>query len=69
MVLFNVHLKGIGQITITTHYEAVTLCVTPGNSVIKGPNATVFGLKIYSRSFNGFSLKLLSVGEVADLSG
>lgn len=54
MVLFDVHLKGSGQITITTHYEAVTLCVTPGNSMIKGPNATVFGLKIYSRSFNGF---------------
>src|SRR5690606_8178629 len=48
------HQMGSRQITITTHYESVTLCVSPGNSVLKCPNATVFGLKIYSWRFNGF---------------
>ena len=39
--LFNVKLEGHGMIAITTHYDPVTLLVTPGNPVITDPNATV----------------------------
>jgi uncharacterized protein (AIM24 family) len=39
--LFNVKLEGQGMIAITTHYDPVTLSVTPGNPVITDPNATV----------------------------
>lgn len=39
--LFNVRLSGHGMIAITTHYEPLTLMVTPGAPVITDPNATV----------------------------
>ncbi len=39
--LFNVHLSGSGMVAMTTHYEPVTLKVTPGQPVMTDPNATV----------------------------
>lgn len=39
--LFNVHLQGSGLLAITTHYDPVTLRVSPGHPVCTDPNATV----------------------------
>jgi uncharacterized protein (AIM24 family) len=39
--LFNVRCEGTGMIAFTTHYEPLTLKVTPGQPVITDPNATV----------------------------
>ncbi|PLR82730.1 MULTISPECIES: AIM24 family protein [Bacillus] len=39
--LFNVRLEGSGMVAITSHYEPVTLLVTPDNPVFSDPNATV----------------------------
>ena len=39
--LFNVRLEGTGLVAITTHYDPITLPVSPGNPVITDPNATV----------------------------
>ena len=39
--LFNVRLQGTGMVAFTTHYEPITLVVTPDNPVITDPNATV----------------------------
>jgi uncharacterized protein (AIM24 family) len=39
--LFNVKLEGSGMIAITTHYDPVTLLVSPGKPVVTDPNATV----------------------------
>lgn len=39
--LFNVSFAGTGMLAITTHYEPLTLRVTPGNPVFTDPNATV----------------------------
>lgn len=39
--LFNVTLKGKGNVAITSHYEPLTLLVRPGEPVITDPNATV----------------------------
>lgn len=39
--LFNVRLEGTGMIAITSHYEPLTLIVTPDNPVYTDPNATV----------------------------
>ena len=39
--LFNVRLQGNGLIAITTHYEPITLTVSPGQPVFTDPNATV----------------------------
>jgi uncharacterized protein (AIM24 family) len=39
--LFNVRLEGTGLIAIRTHYDPVTLHVTPGNPIRTDPNATV----------------------------
>jgi uncharacterized protein (AIM24 family) len=39
--LFNVYCEGTGMIAFTTHYEPLTLRVTPGQPVITDPNATV----------------------------
>ncbi|MFT8321020.1 MAG: AIM24 family protein [Bacillus sp. (in: firmicutes)] len=39
--LFNIHLSGRGMIAITSHYEPLTLKVTPQNPVFTDPNATV----------------------------
>jgi uncharacterized protein (AIM24 family) len=39
--LFNIRLEGAGLIAITTHYEPITLRVTPSEPVFTDPNATV----------------------------
>ncbi|MFQ3544048.1 AIM24 family protein [Halobacillus rhizosphaerae] len=39
--LFNVTLKGTGRVAITSHYEPLTLLVTPYDPVITDPHATV----------------------------
>jgi uncharacterized protein (AIM24 family) len=39
--LFNVRLEGEGLIAITTHYDPLTLLVTPEQPVITDPNATI----------------------------
>ena len=39
--LFNVRLEGTGMIALTTHFDPVTLMVTPDNPVMTDPNATV----------------------------
>jgi uncharacterized protein (AIM24 family) len=39
--LFNVRLEGRGMVAITSHYEPLTLLVTPDNPVFTDPNATV----------------------------
>ncbi len=39
--LFNIRLSGNGMIAITTHYEPLTLQVTPERPVFTDPNATV----------------------------
>lgn len=39
--LFNIRLSGTGMIAITTHYEPITLKVTPNEPVFTDPNATV----------------------------
>lgn len=39
--LFNVRLEGDGLVAITTHYDPLTLMVTPDQPVITDPNATV----------------------------
>jgi uncharacterized protein (AIM24 family) len=39
--LFNVKIEGTGMAAITTHYEPLTLIVSPGNPVFTDPNATV----------------------------
>ncbi|EMI56513.1 AIM24 family protein, partial [Rhodopirellula sallentina] len=39
--LFNVRLEGSGMAAITSHYDPVTLIVTPDQPVVTDPNATV----------------------------
>ncbi|MEG0259840.1 MAG: AIM24 family protein [Lysinibacillus sp.] len=39
--LFNVRCSGSGLVAITSHYEPLTLRVTPGKPVLTDPNATV----------------------------
>ncbi len=39
--LFNIRLSGTGMVAITTHYEPLTLQVTPGQPVFSDPNSTV----------------------------
>ena len=39
--LFNIKLTGKGMIAITTHYDPITLSVSPDSPVISDPNATV----------------------------
>lgn len=39
--LFNVRLEGTGMVAVTSHYEPLTLLVTPNNPVYTDPNATV----------------------------
>lgn len=39
--LFNVRWQGTGMVAITTHYDPMTLPVTPSNPVVTDPNATV----------------------------
>lgn len=39
--LFNLQLRGTGAIAITTHFDPITLAVTPQNPVFTDPNATI----------------------------
>jgi uncharacterized protein (AIM24 family) len=39
--LFNIRLQGTGMIAVTSHYDPMTLLVTPSQSVTTDPNATV----------------------------
>ncbi len=39
--LFNVRLEGTGMLAITTHYDPLTLRVSPGRPVFTDPNATI----------------------------
>lgn len=39
--LFNIRVEGNGMFALTTHYDPLTLQVTPGNPVRTDPNATV----------------------------
>jgi uncharacterized protein (AIM24 family) len=39
--LFNLEIRGTGMLAITTHYDPLTLVVTPDNPVVTDPNATV----------------------------
>jgi uncharacterized protein (AIM24 family) len=39
--LFNIRLEGTGLVAITTHYDPLTLPVTPNSPVTTDPNATV----------------------------
>lgn len=39
--LFNVRLEGTGMVAFTTHYDPITLVVTPSTPVTTDPNATV----------------------------
>ncbi len=39
--LFNLQLRGTGAIAITTHFDPITLAVTPENPVYTDPNATI----------------------------
>jgi len=39
--LFNIHLAGTGMVAVSSHYDPMTLRVTPGNPVFTDPDATV----------------------------
>jgi uncharacterized protein (AIM24 family) len=39
--LFNIEVRGTGMLALTTHYDPLTLIVTPDNPVYTDPNATV----------------------------
>ncbi len=39
--LFNIRLEGTGMVAITSHYDPITLPVTPHQPVVTDPNATV----------------------------
>ena len=39
--LFNIRVEGHGMLAITTHYDPLTLIVSPGNPIRTDPNATV----------------------------
>lgn len=39
--LFNIRLEGSGMVAFTTHYDPITLMVTPQNPIVTDPNATV----------------------------
>ncbi|MEM9416516.1 MAG: AIM24 family protein [Planctomycetota bacterium] len=39
--LFNIHLEGTGMVAVASHYDPMTLRVTPGNPVFTDPQATV----------------------------
>jgi uncharacterized protein (AIM24 family) len=39
--LFNIRLSGTGMVALTTHYDPLTIRVTPGTPVFTDPNATV----------------------------
>lgn len=39
--LFNIRLEGSGMVAVTSHYDPLTLLVTPSQPVVTDPNATV----------------------------
>ena len=39
--LFNIRLSGTGVVAIASHYDPMTLAVTPGQALYTDPNATV----------------------------
>jgi len=39
--LFNIRLEGTGLIALTTHYDPLTLVVTPDRPILTDPNATI----------------------------
>jgi uncharacterized protein (AIM24 family) len=39
--LFNIHMEGTGLVAITSHYEPLTLRVTPDRPIRTDPNATI----------------------------
>jgi uncharacterized protein (AIM24 family) len=39
--LFNMQLQGTGRIAITTHFDPITLAVTPNQPIFTDPNATI----------------------------
>lgn len=74
--LFNIKLEGNGMIAITTHFDPLTLVVTPDNPVITDPNATVawsgnlapefktdISLKTFFGRGSGESIQMLFRGE------
>lgn len=74
--LFNIKLEGTGMIAITTHYDPLTLKVTPDNPVITDPNATVawsenlspefrtdISLKTFFGRGSGESIQMEFIGE------
>lgn len=74
--LFNVAFNGSGLLAITSHYEPVTLRVTPGCPVFTDPNATVawsaglspniktdVSLKTFFGRASGESLQMIFEGE------
>lgn len=74
--LFNIRVEGTGIIAITTHYDPVTLRVTPGQPICTDPNATVawsgtltpqlktdVSLKTFLGRGSGESLQMLFEGE------
>ncbi len=74
--LFNVAFNGSGLLAVTSHYEPVTLRVTPGNPVFTDPNATVawsaglspniktdVSLKTFFGRASGESLQMVFEGE------
>jgi uncharacterized protein (AIM24 family) len=74
--LFNVRLQGTGMVAITTHYDPMTLPVTPQSPVVTDPNATVmwtgnvqpefktdFQLKTFFGRGSGESLQMKFTGQ------
>lgn len=74
--LFNIHVEGTGTLAITTHYDPITLRVTPGQPVSTDPNATVawsgtlmprfktdVSLKTFFGRGSGESLQMLFEGD------
>jgi uncharacterized protein (AIM24 family) len=74
--LFNVRFEGSGMLAITTHYDPITLRVTPGQPVFTDPNATIawagtltpefkadVSLKTFLGRGSGESLQMMFNGE------
>ena len=74
--LFNVKLEGTGMVAITSHYDPMTLIVTPDQPVITDPNATIawsgnltpnfktdISLKTFIGRGSGESIQMEFVGE------
>src|SRR5688572_20929832 len=74
--LFNVRFQGTGMLAITTHYDPITLRVTPAQPVYTDPNATIawsgslspefktdISLKTFIGRGSGESLQMMFQGE------